>query len=293
MMRPDDDDQRAAAGVMAADAAALAGVPMLELSAELRHKLDAVLPPNWSRANPIDIIGDAPVRRYTETLQTLLAESDTGTVLSCTRPPPSFAATTSPVPALPSPVRGGPHDGLLARRCRRRRGPPHLRRGGVAGYETPEQAVRAFAMLATYRRNQALLTEAPSADENGPPDVAGARATIRRALADGRDMLDEFEAKAVLRAYGLPVVPTAVVGPSAAEAVEAARGFGYPAVLKILSPDISHKSTSAACPSDCATSPRSPKPRKACWRGFARSDRRRASPASRCSRWSAAAMRRS
>ena len=69
------------AGVMAADAAALAGVDLPPLSDTLRAKLDAVLPPTWSRGNPIDIIGDAPVERYTATLRALLDDPDTGTVL--------------------------------------------------------------------------------------------------------------------------------------------------------------------------------------------------------------------
>src|SRR5207245_6824627 len=69
------------AGVMAADAAALAGIPLRELSDTMRSKLDAVLPPTWSHGNPVDIIGDAPVARYTDTLQTLLAERDSGAIL--------------------------------------------------------------------------------------------------------------------------------------------------------------------------------------------------------------------
>ena len=69
------------AGVMAADAAALAGIDLPALSEPLRSRLDAVLPPTWSRGNPIDIIGDAPVVRYTETLRALLDDRDAGTVL--------------------------------------------------------------------------------------------------------------------------------------------------------------------------------------------------------------------
>lgn len=113
---------------------------------------------------------------------------------------------------------------------------------GVASYETPEVAVRAFAMLSTYRRNQALLLEAPTASENGPPEIAAARAPIEAALAEGRDILDELEAKAVLKAYGIPVVPTVATAPTASAAVAAARELGYPVALKILSPDVSHKS---------------------------------------------------
>ena len=88
------------AGVMAADAAALAGVAAAPSSARRRcARLDAVLPPTWSHANPIDIIGDAPVERYVETLQALLADPATARCSSCTRRPRSCAATTSRAPA--------------------------------------------------------------------------------------------------------------------------------------------------------------------------------------------------
>ena len=89
----------------------------------------------------------------------------------------------------------------------------------------------------------ALVTtlEAPTASENGPPDLTVARSTIAAVLAAGRDMLDETEAKAVLRAYGIPVVPTVAVADADA-AVAAAQAIGWPVVLKVLSHQISHKS---------------------------------------------------
>ncbi len=231
------------AGVMAADAAAQAGVALLDLGDDMRARLDTMLPPTWSHANPIDIIGDAPVRRYTDTLQTLLAAPDTGTVLFMHAP--TAIVRSDDIANACAPIAReaagrvmacwlGAASVAEARRV--------FEDAGVAGYDTPEEAVRAFAMLATYRRNQALLTEAPAASDTGAPDRAAARATIEAALAAGREMLDEVEAKAVLQAYGIPVVPTWVVAPSAAAAVAAARQIGYPMALKILSPDISHKS---------------------------------------------------
>ena len=230
------------AGVMAADAAALAGVPLHELSANLRAKLDAALPPTWSHGNPVDIIGDAPLRRYTETLQALLAEPEAA-VLFMHAPTAivrsdDIARACAPI-ARQSPGRVmacwlGDSAVAEARRI--------FEDSGVADYATPEEAVRAFAMLATYRRNQALLLETPGASENGPPDLAAARLPIETALAQGREMLHEHEAKAVLKAYGVPVVETVSTEPSAAAAVAAARRLGYPVALKILSPDISHKS---------------------------------------------------
>ena len=231
------------AGVMAADAAALAGVPLRPLSDAVRDRLDALLPPNWSRANPVDIIGDAPVQRYTDTLAALLADRSSGAVLFMHAPTAivrsdDIARACAPI-ARQAPGRVlacwlGDASVAQARRI--------FEEAGVANYETPEEAVRAFAMLATHRRNQALLLEAPTASENAPPDRAAARALIDAALADGRTMLDELEAKAVLRAYGIPTINTVAVGPTAAAALQAANAIGYPVALKILSPDISHKS---------------------------------------------------
>ena len=241
------------AGVMAADAAALAGVPLHALSDALRGQLDALLPPTWSHANPVDIIGDAPVQRYTDTLAALLADRDSGAVLFMHAPTAivrsdDIARACAPIAAqAPGRVLAcwlGDASVAQARRI--------FEEAGVATYDTPEEAVRAFAMLATYRRNQALLLEAPTASENAPPDRAAARAVIDAARAAGRDLLDELEAKAVLKAYGIPTIDTVAVGPTAAAAVAAvgegrdsekgAPAIRYPVALKILSPDISHKS---------------------------------------------------
>ncbi|HSC65759.1 MAG TPA: acetate--CoA ligase family protein, partial [Caldimonas sp.] len=231
------------AGVMAADAAALAGVPLAELGAATRRALDASLPPTWSHANPIDIIGDAPVGRYTETLQTVLADHDAGAILFLHAP--TAIVRSDEIARACAPLVRAARGRVMAcwlgdRAVAEARGV--FVEAGAADYATPEEAVRAFAMLSTYRRNQALLLEAPTARENGPPDLAGARATVERVLADGRDMLDEREAKELLRAYAIPVVATVEVGPSGADVARAAAEIGYPVVVKILSPDISHKS---------------------------------------------------
>ena len=231
------------AGVMAADAAAMAGVDLPPLSDALRRQLDTVLPPTWSHGNPIDIIGDAPVERYTATLRALLDEPATGTVLFMHAPTAIVRSEDIARACAPLAREAG---GRLMGCWLGEAGVAEARRifeeAGVAGYETPEEAVRAFAMLASYARNQALLTEAPMASAAAPPDRAAARAIVESALSGGREMLDELEAKAVLKAYGIPIVPTVAVGPSADAAIDAARTIGHPVALKILSPDISHKS---------------------------------------------------
>jgi acetyltransferase len=114
---------------------------------------------------------------------------------------------------------------------------------GIANYDTPEQAVRAFSMLVTYRRNQALLMEAPPAHgAEAKIDLARVREIVDAVLAAQRDWLSEPEAKALLAACGVPVVGTRVVDPEAGAALVAAQAIGYPVALKILSPQITHKS---------------------------------------------------
>ncbi len=231
------------AGVMAADAAAAAGVVLHELSAGMHTKLDALLPPTWSHGNPVDMIGDAPIARYTDTLQALLSDADSGAVLFMHAP--TAIVRSDDIARACAPIVRQFSSRMLAcwlgdaavSQARR-----IFNDAGVADYNTPEEAVRAFAMLATYRRNQALLLEAPTASESTVPDVAAARTIIAAALAEGREMLGELEAKSVLKAYGIAVVATVAVAPTAQAAVQAARGMGFPVVLKILSPGVSHKS---------------------------------------------------
>jgi len=232
------------AGVMAADAAALGGVPLTELAEATIAQLDTLLPPNWSRANPVDIIGDAPVARYTGALQAILADPAAPAVLFMHSPTAivssaDIARACAPLAATkPTRVMGCWLGGDSLAEARQ-----VFQQAGLPGYETPEEAVRAYSMLTTYRRNQALLLEAPGPASVVPAHAAEtARALIAVAQKEGREMLDEAEAKALLQAYGIPVVATRRVAIDAEQAVAAARGIGYPVALKILSPQLSHKS---------------------------------------------------
>ena len=113
---------------------------------------------------------------------------------------------------------------------------------GIADYLTPEEAVRAFMQLVAYRSNQALLMQTPPAQcADFVPDRESAAKVVDAVLRSQRELLTEPEAKAVLRAYGIPVVDTRVAG-STEEAIAQAHVLGFPVALKILSPDITHKS---------------------------------------------------
>ena len=249
------------AGVMAADAASHAGVKLADLAPATLQRLDAMLPVNWSRGNPVDIIGDAPVERYVQALQALAEDPAAGAVLFI-HAPTAIVPSAAIARAMVQAANGDSHGGVArlmacwlgeaavaeARQV--------FQDAGIAGYLTPEHAVRAFAMLVTYRRNQAQLIETPAllpapkppaAAAPGNPgsagiDAAAVRALLQQALADGREMLTEPEAKAVLAAYGIPVTATRCTAAQADAAADAAQAIGFPVALKILSPDISHKS---------------------------------------------------
>ncbi len=235
------------AGVMAADAAEHAEMELTVLDSETLKALDAVLPGNWSHGNPVDIIGDAPVERYVQALEALQNAPQHSAILFIHAPTaivPSVDIAQALVPLVQR------HSQQLLSCWLGKAAVADARQtfqdAGIASYDTPEEAVSAFSMLVRYRRNQTQLLEAPAAapasPAAAPPDTARVRQLVQQVLAQGRDMLSEPEAKAVLDAYGIPVVATRVVSNSPQEAAAAARSIGFPVVLKILSDDISHKS---------------------------------------------------
>ncbi len=232
------------AGVLAADALDERGGHLAALSPDVIAILDKSLPGTWSRANPVDILGDASGERYTAALTAMLADNaqDAVLVLNC---PTAVASSTSAAEAVVAAVPEHPAIPILTcwlgdPAAREARALFTARR--IPTYETPDEAVRAFTHLVEYRRNQNLLIEAPpSGSPETVPDRVAVRKVIDAALADGRKLLTEPEAKAILRAYRIATVDTRTAA-DPAEAARIAREFGEPVVLKILSRDISHKS---------------------------------------------------
>ena len=158
------------AGVMAADAASHAGVKLADLGERTLRRLDGVLPGNWSRANPVDIGGDAPVERYVQALQALNDDPAASAVLLIHAPSAIVPSAEIAQALLPLAHSAPPH--LIAcwlGEAAVAQARQTFQDGGIACYPTPEEAVRAFAMLVTYRRNQAQLMEAPATAPPAPP----------------------------------------------------------------------------------------------------------------------------
>ncbi len=236
-------------GVLAVDRLAEVGGTLAELDAPTLARLEALLPPSWSRANPIDVIGDADADRYAAALEALLASPDNDAVLAIHVP----TALTSSAEAANAVA------ALLGRRTGAQRAKPvlavwvggdasateQLDAVGVPTYATEADAVRGFMHLVRHREGQqALMETPPSLPDDFDVDAAAARVIVDRALQQGRHWLDPLEVAGLLAAYGIPVAPVALAAdPDAAVAVAAPLlAQGQSVAVKILSPDIPHKS---------------------------------------------------
>lgn len=232
------------AGVLAADRAGDLRVEVPEPSEKTLKALDAVLPPYWSRANPIDILGDAPPEHFATALTAALAEPEFDGVLVMLTP----QAMTDPTAAAQALL-----DALPRRRTKPvlacwmgetsvTEGRKLLSASGIPDFITPERAVEGFAYLAQHHRRRMLANELPGPiQEADPPDIEGARMIISGALSEHRHMLSDVESKAVLRAFHIPINIT-IEAATAADALIAAETVGYPVAVKINAPQITHKS---------------------------------------------------
>ena len=234
-------------GVLATDTLIGQGGHLAELAPETLAKLNAHLPPTWSHGNPADIIGDAPGSRYAVALDALLADKgvDAVLVMNCPTAVSDMAeAATAVVESYRANDRR-PRKPLFTAWLGQQ-APEKSRQifnaEHIPTYDTPERAIRGFMHLVRYRRSREMLMETPS---SGPiealPDVALAKALLARVRADGRNWLSEPEAKELLAIYGIPIVPTQLVSKEA-DVKAAARAIGFPVALKIVSPQIIHKS---------------------------------------------------
>ncbi len=230
--------------ILAADRAAELGVALPELGESTTHRLQALLPPSSALLNPLDLGADAEAERFAKGLEAVLEDPSVDGALALVAPRACTNATEIAEAVLTTAQ--GSRKPLLA--CWMGDGQMQGAREVLAGtkvpqFQAPEAAVEAFYYLAQYRRNQQLLMQVP-----GPlavrhePNVQGARLIIENALAEGRHSLSPMEAKALLTAFGIPVVRT-IEARTPSEALVLAESLGYPVAMKVSSPDIAHKSS--------------------------------------------------
>lgn len=236
------------AGVLATDHLMDEGGVLASLAPDTVTRLSGVLPQSWSHANPVDIIGDADAARYGAATEALLADPNTDAllVLNC---PVAVASSTDSARAVGDAV-------AMAREAGSRKpvytawlGDQSVSQARVAldaanlpVFSTPESAVTAFMHQVRRQKLQDLLMQVPQAGEG---DGHGGREAVRQivsnALSAGREWLSALEANAILKSYGIPTVEMRMAT-TPDEAQKLATTLGFPVALKVMSPDIIHKS---------------------------------------------------
>jgi acetyltransferase len=229
-------------GVMATDELLERRGVLAEITPETVDSLNESLPPHWSHGNPVDVLGDADPDRFAKAVDIVLRDPNVDAALVILTPQAMSdpTATAERIAQIAMQTRkpvlaawmGGPSVAA---------GREILSHAGVATYDSPDRAVRAFAYLDAYRRNREILYETPrlvSLDKWIDPRAA--REQIDRLLAEGHETLTEVDSKALLIAFGINcTVPEPAR--TSLEAVRVANQIGYPVVMKIHSPQIVHK----------------------------------------------------
>jgi acetyltransferase len=232
------------AGILAVDALEARGGRLAELAPETIAALNRTLPPAWSKADPVDIIGDAGPERYAAALEAVLADAAVDAVLAINCPTAVTDSTAAAEAVLKTMDGRHPRPTVLTAwlgETAPARARALFAAAKVPTHETPDEAARAFMHLLDHAANQRLLMQAPPLRTTAEPDLAAVRAVLDRARAAGRLVLGVVQSGEILKAYGVPVIATEAVA-TPAEAAAFAQRIGRPVALKIASPDVTHKS---------------------------------------------------
>ncbi len=229
-------------GVIATDSLASLGGELAVLGKETVETLKKSLPPICNLSNPIDVLGDAGADRFKIAIDACMNDENVDGILVMLTPQAMTDASgiARQIGELNKPMKKivlaswlGGRDVIDAKEI--------LKNSNVPVYETPEHAVKSFMYMYRYARNIELLYETPSTIPHEiVPRTEENRKIVEKAFSEGRNALTENEAKEMLSNYGIPVTKSGVAK-SAKEAESVAQKIGFPVVMKIMSPDILHK----------------------------------------------------
>ncbi len=232
-------------GVMATDALIAQGGKLVKLSEDTMKKLNDYLPPFWSHGNPVDVLGDATPQRFAEATRIVLEDENVDAVLVVLTP----QAMTAPTETAKAIIDISEKTSKLIMAAwlggaSMKEGIDLYNKAGIPAYTTPEQAIDAFMILSKYSKNLDLLFETP---KEIPVSFSYDRDELRQKyLSDifpKAEILSEDDSKLLINDYGITTTHPSLAK-NEEEAVEIANEKGYPVVLKIQSPDITHKSDS-------------------------------------------------
>ena len=227
-------------GVMSADAAFdAANINAVKFSDETIEEIKRRVPTVAGLTNPIDVRGDAKAEYFREVIDIVTKDPNVGGLVIMGSP--LDTADLEAVARIIVEMRDDipvPTTCCFAGGYKCDKANKILREGKIPTYPTPDRAVHALSILRTY-----TLRKEEKHDPLQVPDVSGrevAKKVFDKARAEGRDSLTESEGKEIFAAYGIPTPGEGSVT-SADDAAKECDRIGYPVVMKVISPDIKHK----------------------------------------------------
>ena len=225
------------------------GGTLATLSEATRDALDRILPVGWSRTNPVDLLTDIDADRYAATIDALLADPGNDALLAV-NVPTVLSSSSEAAHAVTRVLSQRPGHGtrkpvFTVWLGNDPQAEAVLDAAQVPRYPNESDAVAGFMHLVRHREVQAALMETPpSLPEDFSPDVALARTLVDSALDAGQTWLDPLATTQLLAAYGIPMAPLwrADDADDAARIAAPLLAEGATVAVKILSPDIPHKS---------------------------------------------------
>ena len=224
-------------GIIAADAAELQGMHMAGLRPETVEELRSFLPSIASVYNPVDITGGAPSELYERSLATVADDPNVDGMLVILTP----TATVNPTDVAKGICRVKTEKPVFAALMGRHsveESRIYCMEQGMPAYDFPEDAVQAMRGMLDYRRWRDSKPRQPDFIQGDREKVAALIAKLRK---QRRLNMSESEARECFAAYGIPVARS-LKAETSEEAAEFAEGLGFPVVMKIDSPSVSHKS---------------------------------------------------
>jgi acetyltransferase len=227
-------------GVLATDSLVANHGELAVLSPQTLADLNGLLPPHWSHANPIDILGDADAERYAKAVEIAAKNPDSDGLLVILTPQAMTDATQTATDVARYAKSSKPILASWMGGASVAAGEDILNRAGIPTFPYPDTATKAFEYMWQYSRNLRAIYETPELLPEDTIDGGAATRLLDAVRESGRTLLTEAESKGLLEAYGFPVVPTQKAN-CADDAVRLADAMDYPAVLKLDSKTITHK----------------------------------------------------
>ena len=225
-------------GIMAADAIENAGLQVATLSRNTAMALRQKLPEEARTGNPVDVLGDADTEQYVEAINTAQRDPEVDAIIIILTPQ-AMTSSAETARAMASSINGGKPvlavfmggDDVIS-------GRQELVAAGLPDYPSPDRAVAALKAMYEYASWRKMP---PRVVTRFPVNRRRVERIISRRIRSNRFQIGEVKSKSILKAYGFQI-PEGYLATGVEEAVELAGRIGYPVAMKIVSPDIVHKS---------------------------------------------------